>query len=135
MVNSGLDFSLEFQVKTWVKTTRFFFKIGLEFGLDFLKVLSQVLTRNSRPKSGRESLLKTWFGHVWCWIPMLVKYFKSHFINVQPPTRRGERYSGTSSNISSMTQPLGLSLVEKKVLTRQCSTRRSARRPSGEIWI
>ena len=38
-------------------------KIGLDTSLDFLEVLTQVLTRNSRPKSGRDSgldsLLKT----------------------------------------------------------------------------
>ena len=42
------------------------FQIGLDTSLDILQVLSQVLTKNSRPKSGRDSgldsLLKTWFG-------------------------------------------------------------------------
>ena len=35
----------------------FSFKLSLVFGLDFLQVMSQVLTQNSRPKSGRDLLL------------------------------------------------------------------------------
>jgi len=112
----------------------------LNFGLAEDGLLSELSFDRRQRRNHSKTKFTTISFHNWfgkqkklnpCWIPMLVKYFQSHFINVQPPTRRGERYSGTSSNISSMTQPLGLSLVEKKVLTRQCSTRRSARRPSG----
>ena len=62
------------RIKTWLKISRKSrteiknIKKGLDTSLDFVQVLTQFLTRNSRQKfwqdSGLDSLLKTWFGLV-----------------------------------------------------------------------
>ena len=95
MKNHVLTSVLNFGSRIDSRSVLFFFhQLSLDFGLDFLEVLSQVLTRNSRPKSGRDvgldSFLKTWFGHVCLWTTVSVQsWFK--WIKINYGIKRGNR--------------------------------------------